>query len=223
MSDLDPPGTFRRYVWDELSTNVLRGHFGRRLAGVFSLFADTFMEAVTQSVRVHWVADNPPPDAVALAGAELSIERYATDTDETYHARVLRAWEDWEFAGAESAIIAQLAVAGFPGAQIVRWSGGGSWSEFLVFFPEGTHSVISEGPQIGSFTVGDGTVIGPEGITPAQLATIRRIVKAWRPARWVCAEIVWELSGWTIGTGHTIGEADLVIGGTQARTKGFVG
>lgn len=223
MTDLDPVGTFRRYTWDELSTNVLRGFFGRRLVGSFSLGMDALMEAVTQAIRAPWVADNPPPDVLRYVGKEVLIERYPTDTNATYKARIQNAWVDWDRAGTKPAIISQLELAGFPGAQIFRWNTGGVWSEFVVFFPAGTHTVTSSGPLIGSFTVGDGTVIGPEGITPTELNTIRKIIRLWKPGRWVCKHIVWEISGWTIGSGHTIGESGLVIGGTQARAKGYAG
>ena len=219
VSDLDPIGTFRRYVWDELSTNVLRGFMGRRLQGTFSLAIDAFMEATTQAIRAPWVADNPPPDAVALVGKEVLIPRYPTDTNETYRARVQNAWVDWDQGGTEEAIINRLTLAGNPDAEIFRWVNDGSWSEFIVFFPAGSHNVTSDGPTIGSFTVGDGTILGPEGITPVELSTLKGIIKQWKPGQWKCLWVVWEISGWTIGTGHTIGEPGLVIGGTQAKSQ----
>jgi hypothetical protein len=219
MSDLDPIGTFRRFVWDELSTDVLRGFFGRRLQGTFSLGLDAFMEAVTQAIRAPWTADNPPPDAVALVAKEVLIPRYATDTNETYKDRVQNAWVDWERGGTDQAVITQLELAGFPGAQIFRWTINGSWSEFVVFYPDGTHTVTSDGSEIGSFTVGDGTIIGPEGITVVGLTTIKDIIKQWKPGQWKCLQVLWELSGWTVGTGHTIGESGLVIGGAHAASK----
>lgn len=177
------------------------------------------MEATTQAIRAPWVSDNPPPDAVSLVGKEVMIPRYATDTNETYRERVQNAWVDWERGGTSLAIISQLEKAGFPGAQIFRWVTDDNWSEFVVFFPEGTHTVTSNGPTVGSFTVGDGTIIGPVGITPTQLATLKGIIKQWKSGRWKCLWVVWEISGWTVGTGHLIAEPGLVIGGEHARSK----
>jgi|GEM_PF-3024714 len=220
MADLlAPPGTFRRFVWDKLSSpRTLRGHFGRRFQGMLGLMLDEFAEAAAQAVKAPWVQENPPPDALGPIGRESLLGRYPTETRPQYQTRIARAWTDWQVAGDESSIIDQLAAAGHPGAVIYRWTASGSWSEFVVFFPFGTHSVTA-GPVVGGFTVGDGTILGPGGITPTELNTLRGIIRQWKPGRRICLRIVWEVSGWTVGSDHTVGEPGLLIGGTQA----FVG
>jgi hypothetical protein len=217
---LAPPGTFRRFIWDALSSpRTFRGHFGRRFFGTIGLMLDDLAEATSQAVQVAWILRNPPPDALGPIGREAMLRRYPTEATAQYKSRIARAWADWEVAGDESSIINQLAAAGHPGAVIYRWLGSSSWSEFVVFFPAGTHNVTSAGPLVGSFTVGDGSIIGIVGMSPVELNTLRGIVRQWKPGRWKCVRIVFELSGWTIGTEHTVGEVDLVIGGSQA----FVG
>lgn len=215
--ELAPVGTFRRFAWDKLSSpRTLRGHFGRRMMGAISLMFDELSESVSQAVQVSWIERNPPPDALGPIGRESLLARYPTETQQQYKTRIARAWTDWQVAGDESSIINQLAAAGHPGAQIFRWLGNGSWSEFIVFFPTGTHNVTGAGPAYGSFTYGDGTVYGPVGITPVELNTLRGIIQQWKPGRRKCVSIIWEISGWTYGTGHEYGEPELVYGGEQA-------
>lgn len=191
-----------------------------------ALFFDMLAEGARQAVRASWIGDTPGNgpayDGVGAAGNELSLPRYPQETWAQYHARLQRAWTDWPLAGHESIIRAQLAAAGFPGAQIfyaLDWPGWADWwSQFVVFYPAGTHTVTG-GAEIGAFTIGDGTIIGVDGISVADILALRLIIKKFKPAHWVCRAIVFELSGWTIGTGHVIGEPGLEVGGSHT----FVG
>lgn len=209
---------------ERTTVRVLRGKWGRRLVGTLHLLFSELAEGHRQAVRAPWIGDTvgPAADALGPAGQELSLPRYPLETDEQYETRLGRAWQDWPFAGDELTIIAQLAAAGWPGAQIYdprHWPTAeptGYWSQFWVFFPAGTHPVTSPGPLVGSFTVGDGTIIGPEGITPEQIYTLRAIVRKWKPGDWVCRGFYFEISGWTVGDGSVVGEPGLVIGGEQA-------
>lgn len=219
------PDTINYRTWFAriLPRRPFGGFFGERLGGVFALFADFLSEGMRQSTRASWIGDDvgPAPDGLKPAGNELSMPRYPVETAAQYEARLERAWEDWPFAGDESVLVAQLAAAGFPGAQIktpLEWPTRppvGYWSQFWVFFPAGTHSVTAAAPIVGSFIVGDGTVLGASGITPAQIYTLRALVKKFKPGHWICRGFVFEVAGWTIGDGHTVGGPGLTIGSTQ--------
>lgn len=209
--ELAAPGTFRRWAWDFLSSpRTLRGHFGRRMVGLFSLTSDVFAEGLSQTVTMPWVHGNPPPDMLGPLGRDLNLPRYPTETNAQYQARLQRGWDDWELAGANSAIIGQLAAAGFPGAQIARTG----VFQFDVFYPSGSHSV-GAAPKWGTFQWGDGTKFGPTNITAAEIETMRGIIRKWKPGRWVCRRLIWQLSGWAYGTGHKWGDPGLTWGGTQ--------
>src|SRR5690606_1275782 len=216
---------------------VLRSNPGQRLVGVMALVTNALAEAASQAVRASWIGDSRGPaiDALRPAGNELSLPRYPVESWDQYHARLQRAWEDWQHAGHESSLIGQLETAGFPGAEIYSALSFGWptrpplywpndvfpqafwWSKFWVFFPEGTHPVTGPGPIIdGSWNVGPGTTIGPTGLTTAQIQTLRAIIRKFKPGHWKAMGIVFEISGWTIGTGHDVGEPGLVIGGATA-------
>jgi hypothetical protein len=143
------------------------------------------------------------------------MPQYPFETWTAYRDRLRTSWDTWSRAGDEDTITGQLALAGAPGAQILRYTDNGSWSEFVVFYPAGSHPVTGSN-AIGSGLIGGG-YLGVDGITPEELASYKGLIRHWKPARWKCPWIIWELSGDTIGTGHLIGGS--VIGGTQVRTQ----
>lgn len=241
--------TYRSLV-ERWAPTVLRGYYGERLNGVVGLLLDLGAQAVTDAVRGAWigVGDGPAPDALGVIARELNLLRYPSETWDQHYARQLRAWDDWLTAGDEQAIIGQLTAAGFPGALIKTpqdWptkAPAPYWSQFWVLFPAGTHSVTGPGkiigdgaiPLVGDFAVGDGTylgtgaswfigdgtLIGPDGLSPLNLLTMRRIIRKFKPAHWVCRLIMFEVSGWMIGDDSVVGEPGLVIGGSVVAAVG---
>lgn len=214
---------YRSFV-ERVMPTVLKGYWGRRLVGAIAMLVDELALGITQAVHAPWLGDpgiGPAEDALRPAGSELSLPRYPNETRAQYDARLQRAWLDWPFAGDEDPLLAQLAAAGFPGAKIFdprQWPNkppSPYYSQFWIFFPKGTHTVTSAGPLIGSFVVGDGTSLGPIGITVQQLFTMRSIIRKWKPGHWVCRGIVFEVSGWTIGDGSVIGDPNLYVGGSH--------
>lgn len=216
---VNPPKTFRELVEAECPP-WLQGILSAGWVGVvFGLMADTIGEAMGAAVRMPWLLEPlSPPDILPFVGKERNLPRYPGETLTQWRARMHGAWVAYEFAGDESSIIDQLAKAGFPGVQILDpWNATFTpspyWSHFIVRFPIGSHPVTSAGQAWGSFTWGDGTLYGPTGITPEQLATIRAIIRKWKPVDWVCRRIDFQISGWSYGTGHLWGETGLLWGG----------
>jgi hypothetical protein len=186
------------------SPTRLRGKYGRRLVGAAMFLLDSVAQGLTHAVRAPWLRGKTGGayDAVQLLGSETSLPRYPIETWSQHRARIDRAWSDWPFAGDEDPLIAQLAAAGFPNAEI-RFNDlapgplgqpAPYWSQFWVFFPMGSHPVTGPGPRWGQFQWGDGTLWGPSGITRVDLYTIRSIVRKWKPGDWVCRGLIFELS-----------------------------
>lgn len=218
-----PSSTFRGYLQTWLATPTFQGPAGRRWVHVMGGLFDRAHQALQDTVLGRYTHGRfgPAYDAPRHLGNERSMPQYATETWAQFVARLDDAWPTWEEAGDESAITRQLDLAGFPGAEIFRWTQDGSWSEFAVFFPQGTHPVTAQGREYGEpgLTYGEpGLVYGPLGINGQQVTTIKKLILHWKPARWKCRYVIWEISGATYGTGHTYGEAGLVYGGEQART-----
>jgi hypothetical protein len=217
---MPPPISFRNLVEEESPPWLLGALSGGFVGVVLGLMADTIAEGMGAAVRMPWLLEPlSPPDILPFVGKERKLPRYPGESQDQYRVRMHGAWEAYQYGGDESAIIGQLAKAGWVGARIYDpWNFGFAvtpyYSQFVVWFPIGSHTVVSAGPAIGSFTVGDGTIIGPVGITPAQLATVRGIIRKWKPVEWICRWIHFQVSGWAIGDGHLVGEPGLLIGGT---------
>lgn len=215
--------TYTRFVQRINQQLVLRTEVGVRLIGSIGVLVDELLEGAAQAVRAAWVGDSvgPAADALSAAGEEMSLPRYPRESAAQYEARLERAWDDWPYAGHESSIIGQLESAGFPGAEIYTpadWPLTGLpdwWSQFWVFFPAGTHSVTADGPPYGSFDWGY-AAFGPVGITPADLFAMRQIILKFKPAHYICSGLIFEISGFSYGTGHVWGETDLAWGGESA-------
>lgn len=214
--------TFQRFVERINQQLVLRTEPGRKFIGLSGVLMDFTMEAATQAVRANWVSDSigPAADGLTAIGDEYSLPKYPRETNSEYELRLERAWEDWPTAGHEDTILGQLEAAGFPGAEIyyaTDWPLTGLpdwWSQFWIFFPAGTHTVTGAGPVVGGFTVGDGSSVGVVGLSLQDIAAIRAIIKKFKPAHYICSGVVFEISGWTVGTGHLAGEVGLVVGGS---------
>lgn len=213
-------GTWHRFVY-ERSIPVFQGLAGIRFLGtVAGLTFDTISQALLDAFRAPMLQDElgPAYDALRPLGEEMSMPQYADETWEQYRSRLRTAWDTWAKAGDETTIINQLALAGRPNAQIFRFGFPESWSRFMVFYAAGDHPVTGQASTYGTGAYGDGTKYGVTGITNQQLSTYQGLIKHWKPARWACPYIIWELTGSTYGTGHTYGEVGLTYGGTQARS-----
>jgi len=216
----DPPKTFREFVEQESPPWLLGELSGAFVGIVFGLMADTVAEGMGAAVRMPWLLEPlSPPDVLPFIGNERRLPRYPGESIAQYRARLHGAWKAYEFAGDESSILGQLEAAGYPGAKIYDpWNMGilplGYWSQFVVWFPIGTHPVTSAGAVWGSFNYGDGTVYGPGGLTVAIATTLRGIIKKWKPVEWICRGIMFQISGWAWGDGSTFGQSGLQWGGT---------
>lgn len=219
MATAPTPENFRDYI-EQISPDWLLGELSAGFIGViFSYTADALANAMSAAAKMPWLKEpTSPNDVLPLVGAERRLPRYPIDTDETYRNRLWLAWDTYEFGGDENTIIGELANTGIVGAQVFDpWNATfdpvGYWSHFIVFFPIGSHPVTAAGPAWGSWNWGDGTIWGPVGLTVELAATIRGIIAKWKPVRWICRKIVFQISGWAWGTGHTWGEGGLAWGG----------
>lgn len=193
-------GTFRDYV-----ASVLLGPFSAELsAGWFGvlhgLTGDVIAQGMTDAVRMPWLRDPASPDDVLpMVGNERGIPRYPGESVASYRARLVDAWDAYQFAGAALSIESQLQAYGYPG-QVTFFPGldgpngqpAPYWSQFWLVFPSGTHPVTSEGPPWDSFNWDDGSLWGPLGYTPEFAATLHAIVNKWKPVQWICRGFIFE-------------------------------
>lgn len=206
-----------------LSPRWLQGTLSGAWVGVVhGITADAIGDAVGYALRLAWVReDSVTVDALPLLGENFNLPAYPVETPAQHKERMAGAWDLWAYAGDESPIEDQLATLGFTGATVYtpdEWERPplGYWSQFWLWLPAGSHPVTGPGVEYGGgANYGDpGLIYGPAGITQAELQTLLRVLRRWKPADWICREIIFEVSGASYGTGHTYNEAGLVYGGS---------
>jgi hypothetical protein len=166
---------------------------------VWSLTGDLGAHTMTLATMFGRVKyDGMPPDALPLFGWERLLSRYPADTDATYQERLGDAWDAHSKAGTAEGIQLQFAAAGYAGASVITTFDGVSdpnWSTFWVELPSGSHPITAPGPAIGAFAIGDGTIIGPVGLTPLVQATWAGIVRDRKPVDWRCGGVIAVMPG----------------------------
>ena len=84
------------------------------------LVGDVILESATAALVSSLLADeSSPPDAVTKVAADRRIDRYPTDTTPTHRARTIDAWNVWENAGTEAAMLEQIVLFGYPDTYII--------------------------------------------------------------------------------------------------------
>jgi hypothetical protein len=211
--------SFGNYL-DSFSPSWALGRLSSGFFGLVGVITDATAESYGQILRMPWLKEpTSPDDVLPLVGSERRMPRYPIETPAIYRERLWQAWEVYPWGGSRYSIEQQLEAAGFPGT-VRYFSPLHPWSTFWVHFAIGTHNVTLQGPIINDpheWSVGDGTIIGPEGITSGELFSLRELVKKWKHPQWVGATLVFQISGWTVGDGTVIGEPGLVIGGENAQ------
>lgn len=199
------------------ATAPWNGPVGQKYAGIVcGLANDSVIEAASkamQSALLYPVTPRPetfdqPEEAIDALGRDAMLLRYpGEDAYTSLRTRVRGKWVFWR-QGIKGAMLAELAVAGFPGAQIKvpndytpRPAPSSNWSRFWIFFPAGTHPVTASAGFVmgnaGSAQVGRDR-LGPTGLNTAAGATylnlLKSVVARMKPAQWVAWNVIFEIS-----------------------------
>ena len=199
-----PVRTYRAWARD-LSPTWLRGTWGGPLMEIIGLVVDTALEAAYEAGAADCLdaPTFPGGDALALKGAESSIERYPAESDATYKARVKGRWTAWPQAGTAGGLLSQLAAGAFTAVikEMRDWNWDGpaatnpNWSRFWT---------VITGHGWTRTHWGDGRKWG-EGVwgcsaSQPEAETLLRIIRKWKPAHVVPITIVvMEPTPWAAG------------------------
>lgn len=182
-----------------MSPPVLQDDAGEALAGTFALLADCTAEALRSALRAPMIAedgDGPAYDALSRIGREMELPQYPGETWSAYRDRLRSIWNDAPLWGAD--MVSQFAAAGFAGVEVktnVEWPDMGAadyWSQFWIWFPFGTHPVVSTETQTVTTETGGFVVHDAEGITLAQYRTINSVIARFKPGHWICRGVRFE-------------------------------
>ncbi|MCX7741065.1 MAG: phage tail protein [Meiothermus sp.] len=118
----------------------LQGPRGRALLSGWGQALDEHASLAATGVLARFV-ERAPEDALNLLGAERGLTRYPGEGLEAWRARVLGAWEFWQWSGTEYGLRLALAQLGYNSAIVPVWTYDTTrWSEFDVFIYPNTRS-----------------------------------------------------------------------------------
>jgi hypothetical protein len=151
--------------WREYLVRLVLGSTEKEWWGKFlvaiGVNSDLIDERLSQTLRAGWVhREQLPADTLRIVGADRNLQQYPAESNAQFQARCVRAWTDWGIAGNEAFLEAQLAAAGFAGAQVVyhtdrtgpRGEAAPYWSQFWISIPE--TSLTLEDPVWGRMIYG---------------------------------------------------------------------
>jgi hypothetical protein len=181
---------YRAWARDLVPT-WLRGEWGGALVDTFGFVFDLIQEA-NYEAGASSLLDAPtfPSDALPLIGSERQIERYPSESDATYKARVAGAWIAWPQAGTPGGLLSQLTAGTFTATlkEMKDWNWDGdaaNWSRFWTIITNHgwTRTHWGDGRTWGSGTWGSTA-------SQAEAETLLRIIRKWKPAHVVGITIV---------------------------------
>jgi hypothetical protein len=215
MSD---PLTLRDSQYN-VSPPFLQGFVSSRYMYAFGAVLDAMVEAAWQGVRARFPGLGTPT-ALKYVGADRNLDRYASETDDQYAARLRAAFDTWRTAGSAASILNQL--AGYFGnppspffirivtnsgvwytwqdGAVVRhvsspnnwnWDGYSTrWWRFWVIVDCSTTH-----PFRDEGTWGDGAVWGDGGTwgstaQASDVSALQSILRKWKPANAQCVNII---------------------------------
>jgi hypothetical protein len=186
---------------DGLAPAWLSRPAGKAWLGAFGDQKDWLTELTKQAVKAR-CADVAPSDALPLIGAERQLVRGVTETEADFRARILAAWDLWQYGGTAYGLLRALVTAGYPGpviqtqgsAQQFQLDSGGAlvvqsltppmhlggtpselWSDFGIVIPKPWPA------RWGGVALADGT---------NEQKTFAAMVASWKPAHARCVKIV---------------------------------
>ncbi len=194
-----------------LLPTALRGRWGKAWGRAFGLEKDDVVTSMKLAVRSGFI-DDAPTDALDRHGADVVFERFPSEDEEDYRARIAAAWDLWPTAGTKGALelaISQLGLAGtlyLPGDFAPDAPPSSGWAKWWFYCT--THPWASDGAWDDPGTWDDDGVWDLDA-TPAEMDRVRRHLRQWINARdvghvvfvfetdWWGPESPWENGTWT--------------------------
>jgi hypothetical protein len=201
---------------------------------------DWLVGILTQAVKARAPAF-APLDALQLLGHERQIDRGITETVANYRARVVEAWELWQYGGTAWGLLRAMLAAGYPTVYLLSQTGatysldgagqlvvsvvpgsihlGGSpaelWSDFGMLIttplPNPWPSALGYTLPVMLPSVTTSTLVIPPDGSSEQ-RSVSALIKAWKPAHARCVKVVvTDGHVWGVG-GLTWGQASLTWG-----------
>lgn len=179
------PTKFEEYTPGTAPT-FLQGQRGKEFLTMLGKAYDKLVSQGKDAVKCRFI-ENSPTDALPYNGSAMSIERYPTDTDDTYRERIKDAFNTWQFAGTFDTVLDQVhkLLPDVPVGIIVNrdWippdGDTAWWSRFWVTVENSAWDDDDEWGDPGDW--GDGGLWGTSA-TAEELTTLKKVIKKWKPS-----------------------------------------
>lgn len=172
----------------------LEGH-GEEKDGLVSLLAD--------AVKAH-LAKVAPEDALVLLAVERGFERFKGERLDAFRARVLGAFEFWEFAGTRRGMETVLKQLGYRPYVAEHWKEDRTkWSEFSIYLFPDQKALTSWAWGTGAW--GDGRLWGLD-VGADEPPRVRGVIDKMKPAHSKLRAVTYVKTGQAWGDGHTWGQ-----------------
>jgi len=124
------PATFAVYQADIMP---LRGRYALAWASAMGAEKDVTVERARQAVLAGAVTD-APGDALPLLGADAALEQLPGESDTSYRARILGAWDTWPWAGTRQGLGAVFTLLGLTVTLATATElGRAPWAQWYAF------------------------------------------------------------------------------------------
>lgn len=189
----------------DLSTTQLLQPVGSAIEAALGLMKDYFADRVRASIKTKFPS-LASPEALANIGYERGLPQGPLESDASFAARLLDAWNAWVYAGTAFGLLRVFYLTGYTNVVLAQVTGGmqytlgasgttllssthGSWTTGFGSFWS-MFDVIFASPLPTSWQSG-----GIPSSSSAEANFIRTIISAWKPAHATCGRIIIETAG----------------------------
>lgn len=209
MTDTIPVPSYQsRSVLDGITPRWLSGvPLGRAWLLGNAVMKDAALAAAKLAVKARFPS-LAPDDALPYLAAERRIERGHQYTIAQFREQIVNAWDAWSLAGTKDGLVAALRTAGFRNFMIVQnyetpMDGNPDhWWKFWIVvwppFPWPFNPTLTWDPGLPW----DPGLTWP-GVPQEWVERVKQVVRLWKPAHAICANLVVHSSGLTWDPGMT--------------------
>jgi hypothetical protein len=162
---------------------------------------DASCDELKAAVKLRF-ASTAPGDGLDLMGADRMIERAIGETNASYRARIIDAWNLWQFGGTAWGLLRALAGVGYPTATIciargLRFSLDSNWDLVTEILPGGwTLGDVAFWSRFNVIFMAQppGWITMPAADDP-RVELVRRTIRRWKASFATCTGIEILVSG----------------------------